>query len=97
MTYKEYHEVVSSLPKIWPTVKASVYCVDWENDNWLVDLTSEGEDGYGHPVSMVEYGIHTAKFFEKAILHFSDFSRHHIIIPPVPILYDEKDVDHVRH
>ncbi len=54
MTYKEYHEVVSSLPKIWPTVKAEVYCVDWENDNWLVDLTSKGEDGYGHPVSMAE-------------------------------------------
>jgi hypothetical protein len=81
MNYKDYMNVIVNLPKIWPTVDIGVNCVDWENDNWLAYVSSEGEDGYGNYVTMSEYGITTPKRLEQVILRFSDFSRRHIVIP----------------
>jgi hypothetical protein len=80
MTYKEYIELVTNLPKIWPTVRISAYCIDWENDVWIGNVMSSGEDGFGNEIAMREIEIHTAERLKEVITYFNKFSRDHILI-----------------
>lgn len=75
MKYKEYIKIVSSFPRIFPTVKFGLRAIDWKGDEWAGDVVCEGKDGYGGRVKLEELGIQDHLQFDSVVRWFSNFGR----------------------